>query len=444
MNLRSINGGSLQIEYLATSALKPDAHNARKHSRRQITRLKTAVAEFGFTNPILVDEHLKVIAGHARLRAAKELAMEKVPCIRLEYLSEPQKTALAIADNKLADLSEFDPKALAAQLAELCAIDFPIEVTGFDTLEVDILFAGPNITAADPADKFVEPKPDARPVSHVDDLWLLGRHRLLAANALEPSAYERLLDGRRAEMVFTDPPNDQRLQQHLSRPGHAKDGFTKASEAVNAPDFKHFLSTYMAHLVRCSVNGSIHFHCMDWRHLSEILDVGAANYSELKALCVWNKTTGRKGPLYRSKHQLVMVYKNGTAPNIDNLAGGRHGRHRTDVWDFPDAHALRTGPDCDLPLDPTVKPVALVAEAIRDCSNRGGLVLDPFAGFGTTILAAERTGRKAAAIEIDRGYVDTAIRRWQKLTGGKAVLAGDGRSFEEVKAVRLGRVADHD
>ena len=371
--------------------------------------------------------------------------MEKVPCVRLEYLSEPQKTALAIADNRLADLSEFDPQALAAQLAELCAIDFPIDLTGFETPEVDVLLAGPNIKAADPADNFVGSNPDARPVSQVGDLWLLGRHQMLAANALEPSAYEQLLGGRRAEMVFTDPPDHLGMQQHLWRSGHSKDdGLAKATVETDAPGFEHFLSTYMAHLVRCSVNGSIHFHCMDWRHLSEILGAGAVHYSELKALCVWNKTNDRKGLLYRSKHQLVMVYKNGTAPNIDNLKGGRQGRCRADVWDFADAHALRSDPDGDRALHPTVKPVSLVAEAIRDCSKRGGLVLDPFAGSGTTILAAERTGRKAAAIEIDPAYVDTAIRRWQKLTGGKAVLAGDGRSFEEIEAARLGRDTDHD
>ena len=436
---------NLSIEYLATSSLKPDPQNARKHQKRQHVRLMAVINEFGFTNPILIDERFKVIAGHARLEAAKALRMERVPCIQLHHLNEAQKTALAIADNKLGDMSHFDPELLAKQLADLCAIDFTIELTGFETAEVDILLEPPKISATDPADSFTAPDFNAVPVSQAGDIWMLNEHRLLCANAVEAEAYARVLRSQRADMVFADPPYNVPIQGHVSGLGRSRHGeFAMASGEMSPDEFTRFLSTYMGHLTRFSTDGSIHFHCMDWRHLREILDAGDAVYTELKALCIWNKTNGGMGSLYRSKHELVLVYKSGTAPHVNNVELGRHGRYRTNVWDYAGANTFRSGRDEDLALHPTVKPVSLVADAIRDCSKRGSLVLDPFAGSGTTILAAERTGRRAAAIELDPHYVDTAIRRWQALTGGKAILGDDGSCFDDIALSRDARKADHD
>jgi hypothetical protein len=322
------NQRALAIEYLPPSNLQPHAHNARKHSQRQITRLKAVINEFGFTNPILVDEHLNVIAGHARLEAAKSLRLEKVPCLRLEHLSEAQKTALVLADNKLGDMSHFDPELLAKQLAELCAVDFAMELTGFDTAEVDILLEMPVISAADPADSFGHPQPDSPSISQTGDLWLLSEHRLLCGNALDAGCYEHLLGTEPAELVFTDAPYNVPIQGHVSGLGRATHGeFAMASGEMSRGEFTRFLSTYMSHLVRFSTDGSIHFHCMDWRHLREILEAGDAAYAELKALCVWNKTNGGMGSLYRSKYELVLVYKNGTAPHVNNVELGRHGLH---------------------------------------------------------------------------------------------------------------------
>ena len=433
------------LEYLPLSDLQPDPSTARKHSQCQITRPKAIIKEFGFTNPILIDERLKVIAGHARLEAAEALQLERVPCIRLEHLSEAQKTALAIANNKLGDMSQFDPELLTRQLAELCAIDFSMELTGFDTAEVDILLEPPIISAADPADSFAPPEAGAAPVSRPGDWWVLDEHRLLCGNALETTSYEHLLGGDRAEMVFTDPPYNVPIQGHVTGVVKAAHGeFAMASGEMSSKEFIRFLSTYMRHLASFSTDGSIHYHCMDWRHLPEILEAGAAAYAELKAPCVWNKTNGRMGALYRSKHELVLVYKYGTAPHVNNIDLGRHGRYRTNVWDYAGANTFRAGRDAELALHPTVKPVSLVADAIRDCSKRRALVLDPFAGSGTTILAAERTGRRAAAIEMDARYVDVAIGRWKALTGGAVRLSGDGRSFEDVAACRQPQEADHE
>lgn len=290
---------AFSIEHLPPSQLQPDPSNSRKHSQRQITRLKAVIDEFGFTNPILIDERFNVIAGHARLEAAQALRMEHVPCIRVENLSSPQKTALAIADNKLGDMSYFDPELLAKQLAQLCAVDFPIELTGFDTAEIDILLETPTINTLDPADAFQEPDRGKVAATQMGDLWLLGEHRLLCASALEAAAYERLLGSEQAAMVFTDAPYNVPIQGHVSGLGRAKHReFAMASGEMSPEEFTRFLSTYMGHVAHFSIDGSIHFHCMDWRHLSEILQAGQANYTELKALCVWNKTNGGMGSLY--------------------------------------------------------------------------------------------------------------------------------------------------
>jgi DNA modification methylase len=426
-------GGRLKIEYLAPTSLIPDPRNSRKHPPRQIARLKAVVEEMGFNSPILVDGDLKIIAGHARFEVARALGMESVPCLRLTHLSQAQKIALAVADNKLGDMSQFDPKLLARQLAALCAIDFPVELTGFDTAEVDILLEPPSISPTDPADTFPEPDARAECITQVGDLWQLGPHRLLCASALEEEAYTQLLDGNLADMVFTDPPYNLTIQGHVSGLGQSRHSeFAMASGEMSREEYMSFLSTFMRHLKRFSTNGSIHFHCIDWRHLQEILAAGDAVYAELKALCVWNKTNGGMGSFYRSKHELVLVYKNGTKPHINNIDLGRKGRYRTNVWDYPGANAFRPGREDDLAVHPTVKPVSLIADAMRDCSKRGSLILDPFLGSGSTILAAERTGRKAAAIELEPRFVDTAVRRWQSLTGKTAVRSVDGKPFDEI------------
>jgi hypothetical protein len=436
MSKPSIKRPRLDVEYVPVTAVQPDPQNARKHSKRQIVQLKASIEEFGFTNPILVDGDLKVIAGHGRLEAAKRLRMETVPCVQLRHLSEPQKAALAIADNRLTDLSKFDPEALTAQLKRLCEIDFPIELTGFDPPKISMALTEPVISAGDPADNVVEPPPDPRPVCQSGDLWLLGDHKVLVADGLDPSSYARLLAEHRAEMVFADPFQKVAEQRLSASETLDPDELAMAGEERSSPP-KRFLFAYMSQLVRWSVDGSIHFHCTDWRHLPEILEAGSANYDELNALCVWNKTNVTKGALYPSKHELVLAYKNGTAPSFNNSSRKRHKLQRTDVWTFSEPFQSGRGSG----LNATIKPVSLIAEAIWDCSTRGAIILDPFAGAGTTMLAAERTGRRAAAIEADPCLVDVAIRRWQAMTGEKAVLAGAGETFEAVQAVRLSRVA---
>ena len=383
-----------------------------------------------------------VIAGHARLEVAQMLGMNTVPCVRVEHLSASQKTALALADNKIGDLSEFDPERLALQLAQLCAVDFSVELTGFETAEADILLEtqlAAGITTVDPADVFPPADRAAPAASRLGDCWLLGHHQLYCGDSLAAESYEKVLAGSRAAMVVTDPPFNQKIQGHVSGLGKVKHReFAMASGEMSRTEFITFLTNSMRLLVQFSRDGSIHYIFMDAAHLLDIAVAGAEIYTEFKALCVWNKKSGGMGSLYRSKHELIFVYKNGTAPHQNNILLGKYGRYRTNVWDYAGANSFGANRDADLAAHPTVKPVALIADAIRDCSKRGDVILDPFAGSGTILLAAQRTGRRAAAIELDPHYVDTAIKRWQDATGAQATLSTTGQTFSEVTADREG------
>jgi DNA modification methylase len=429
---------TLEVEYLPPSSLIPDPKNVRRHSTKQIGKLSSGMGEYGFTCPIVIDETGRILAGHARHKAAKQMGLERVPCVRLTHLTADQKKAFAIADNKMSDLSAFDDDALRAVLKELEAVNFNMELTGLCTAEIDVLFDGGGTkTVRDPIDEFEDSDFGQSAVSQLGDLWRLGHHRLLCGSALEPTCYEQLLGEDRAQLIFTDPPYNVPIAGNVSglgRKRHAE--FAMGSGEMSEPEFGTFLVTSLSLMMRFSADGSIHYICMDWRHIGTLLAAAAGVYAEVKNLCVWNKTNAGMGSLYRSQHELVAVFKNGKAPHINNVELGKHGRYRTNVWDYPGANSFGATRDANLADHPTVKPVGLVADAIRDCSKRGAIVLDPFAGSGTTILAAERTGRRAAAIELEPHYVDVAIRRWQRLTGKAAALAADGRSFHQVQQDR--------
>jgi DNA modification methylase len=253
---------------------------------------------------------------------------------------------------------------------------------------------------------------------------------VLCGDATRAEAFAALLGEERAQMVFTDPPYNVPIDGHVCGLGRVKHReFAMAVGEMSPAEFIAFLETVLDNLVAHSGDGAIHFICMDWRHIGELLAAADLSYRELKNVCVWNKTNGGMGSLYRSKHELIFVFKSGGAPHINNVALGKHGRYRTNVWDYAGVNSLKAGRLDELALHPTVKPVALVADAILDCSNRGGLVLDCFLGSGTTLIAAEKTGRRAAGMELDPTYVDTALRRWEAFTGGKAIHAESGRSF---------------
>jgi DNA modification methylase len=421
------------------STLKLDPKNPRKHSPKQIRQIADSIQTFGFNVPVLIDKDLNVIAGHGRLLACQRLGWDSVPTIRLDHLTPAQARAFMIADNRLTEIAELDDQLLAEQLKELSALDldFSLEVTGFEMGEIDLRIGGleAEAEAQEPDEADDVPEPAGPAISRIGDLWLLGEHRLICGTALEASTYETLMAGSAADMTFTDPPYNVPIKGHVSGLGavvHRE--FAMASGEMDEAAFTRFLANSFRLFAQHSREGSVHFICMDWRHVRELLAAGHAVYGQPLNLCVWVKDNGGMGSLYRSRHELVFVFRNGVAAHRNNVQLGRHGRYRTNVWEYPGVNSFaRHGEEGNLlALHPTVKPVALVVDAILDCSARGELVLDAFAGSGTTVIAAEKTGRRCNAIELDPLYVDTAIRRWQALTGDKARRASDGQVFDDL------------
>ena len=371
----------LEITEHQINNLKPYQRNARTHSKKQIKQIAASIEEFGFTNPVLIDGAGRIIAGHGRVEAAKLLGRTSVPTIRLEHLSSAQVRAYIIADNRLAELAGWDDEILASELQVLSTLDldFDLELTGFETAEIDLLIGSleADNASAEPESAFAGPDRSKPAVSVPGDLWRLGDHLLLCGDALKQESYAALMGHEKAQMVFTDPPYNVPIAGHVSGLGKIKhDDFAMACGEMSENEFIGFLRTAFGHMADFSVDGSLHYLCMDWRHAFEILGAGRAVYREFKNLCVWNKNNGGMGSFYRSKHELVFVFKKGTATHINNIELGRYGRSRTNVWDYPGANSLNGERGRDLALHPTVKPVALVADAIRDASKRGGIVLE--------------------------------------------------------------------
>ena len=422
----------MNFENRPTHSLQPYSRNARTHSPKQIKQIARSIERFGFNNPLLIDDEDQIIAGHGRLLAAKQLNLKTVPCVRLSHLTEADKKAYVIADNRLAEKSGWDNEILAIELQHLVDIGFDVDLTGFEPAETDLIIEGIGEESEQP-ENHVPAGSDGPVVSRLGDVWLLGKHVLVCGDSTEAATYRLLMADERAEFIFTDPPYNVRIDGHVSGLGRIKHReFAMASGEMSEDQFTAFLSKVYALLCQFSNDGSIHQICMDWRHMREMLAAGDAHYSELKNVCIWNKSNAGMGSFYRSKHEMVFVWKNGTAPHINTFELGQYGRHRSNVWDYDGVNTMRPGRMDELAMHPTVKPVSLVADAIKDCSKRGSLVLDPFCGSGTILIAAEKTGRRARAIELDPVYVDVAIRRWEHYTGKVARLAPMGETFEQV------------
>jgi DNA modification methylase len=430
----------LSIKYISTNELRLNSANPRQHPDEQIQRIANSIDTFGFCVPIGIDENSMVIFGHGRLLAARRLNLPRVPVVSLSHLTKDQLRALMIADNRLTEASTWDRDLLAEQLKFLAEaeLDFSLEVTGFEMGEIDVIIEGADPAGDlqnDPADSL----PDSRsaiPVSREGDLWSLSKHRIYCGNSLDHNSFLTLMTGRRADMVFIDPPYNVKISGHAGGLGTIQHpNFKMASGEMNDPQFTDFLSQAVTLLADHSAEGSLQYIFMDWRGLQPLLNATKHAYSELKNVCVWSKGSGGMGSLYRSAHELVFVFKFGKDKHINNVQLGQYGRYRTNVWNYPgmNSFARKTEEGNLLELHPTVKPVALVADAIMDVSSRGDLVLDSFLGSGTTLIAAERTGRTCYGIELEPVYVDVAVRRWQTLTGLQAKHFVSGRTFSELE-----------
>jgi DNA modification methylase len=432
--------GCLCITYRDLRDLRPYDANARRHDDKHVAILARAIDTFGFTVPVMIDQNSEIIAGHGRFEAALKLGMHSIPTVMIDHLTPAQVRALRIADNRLAEISSWDDETLKIELTDLAILDldgkleFDLDVIGFDTAQLDIIITDPALTENEPEDN-VQPDFQMPPVSALGDIWQLGRHRLMCGSSLDRLVLEQIAEDP-VRMVFIDPPYNVPVQGHV-RGGEGHREFAMASGEMSAADFKQFLATAMETTCRPLMPGGIAMVCMDWRHIEEIISVGKALGLDLINLCVWNKTNGGMGSLYRSKHELVCVFRKPGEKSVNNVELGKHGRYRTNVWDYAGVNTFRLGRAEDLADHPTIKPTAMVADAIRDVSHRGDLILDTFGGSGTTLLAAERTGRRARLVEIDPIYADLIIRRWQDMTGEDAYLERTEKTFEQMHEERL-------
>ncbi len=362
-----------------------------------------------------------------------------MPVIRLSHLSETERRAYVLADNRLADLAGWDVELRAVELTEL--IDLEVNLTngtGYEQAELDIMLsealdASPD-AKVDKADRV--PVIEGPVVTRKGDVWVLGRHRLVCGDARDAAAYNALMTGEAAQTIFTDPPYNVKVSGHV-RTGEGHREFAMASGEMTTPEFVAFLKESLGPAAACCEDGAVAFVCMDWRHAGELTEAGAAVFDAQLNLCVWNKTNGGMGSLYRSKHELVFVYKKGDAPHRNNVQLGKFGRDRTNVWTYAGVNAFKADRESELAMHPTVKPVAMVADAIQDVSDRNGLVLDPFGGSGSTLIAAQKCGRRARLIEYEPRYCDVIVARFEKYTGKQAHLEAANEPFEVVAAKRL-------
>ena len=427
-----------RFDYVSIDSIQPSPDNPLRHPPEQIRQLTKAIEELGFINPIIVDANGVIVAGHARYIAAKRLKLHKIPVIRVDHLTQTQLRAYRLADNKLVENAEWDRDLLRVELSYLVDVNFDTEIAGFSTTEIDLLLQPM------PVSDLADPEPvDAGtielPVAAPGDIFELGAHRILCADIRCQVAVQQFMGEIRADAVFTDPPYNVAVDGHISGLGKFKhDEFAMASGEMTPDEFIEFLHTALGNHARVSRDGAVHYVCMDWRHQPELHAATMPIYDTQLNLCVWHKTNAGMGSLYRSQHELIGVYRVGSNPHQNNVQLGKNGRYRTNVWSYAGMNSFGTERDESLAMHPTVKPVALIADALLDVTSRGNVVLDGFLGSGSTLIAADQIGRVAYGVEVDPRYVDVSILRWQELTGEDAVHVQTGLPFYALAEERLG------
>ena len=418
------------LELVQVEDIKPSPKNPRTHSKKQVREIARSIQEFGFTVPALIDEDNRVLAGHGRLEAAKLLGLASIPCVRVSHMSQAQKRAYIIADNKLASNAGWDEDLLAEELQALMGFTpgFDLTVTGFSLPEIDQVIRSqkpeePDNPHDDRLTDVVLTLRRCRP----GDIYRVGLHKLICGDAREREVVAALMDGELATMVITDPPYNVKIQGNVGGLGKIKHGeFAMASGEMTKTEFIAFLKASFINLVTFSKDGSIHYIFMDWRHMGEVEEAAGGVYSELKNLNVWVKDNGGMGTFYRSRHELIFVFKNGSAPHLNNFELGQHGRYRTNVWEYAGINTMKANRLEELALHPTVKPVRMLADAMLDVSGRGDIVLDLFGGSGSTMIAAHKTGRRGYICEYDPNYCDKILARIEAFAHEDAELIACG------------------
>ena len=424
----------LKFEQVQIKNINAALRSVRKLSNRQVSKVKASIRQNGFVVPVLVGKDDKLVDGHIRVEAAHELGIKSVPCIRVAHLDERALRALTIVLNKTQETGEWDEGALKLELAYQLEFGTDLTVLGFEPPEIDsILEISPApADEIDPVDNVVGfPEADAPAVTQLGDIWSLGDHMIYCGNVRDIEVSRLLFSQSVADLVFTDPPYNVRVNGHVRPSSSRFKEFDEASGELSQAKFTEFLKSYLTTALKVTRPGVLFYSFMDWRHLREMLAAIDAVEFELINICVWVKTNGGMGSFYRSRHELVFVMRHPGALHMNNVDLGANGRNRTNVWEYAGATGGRADELDDFSLHPTVKPVRLVEDAILDATVAGATVFDPFLGSGTTLLAAERARRRCVGVEIAPAYVDVAIRRWESLTGCNAIHEATGQTFAE-------------
>lgn len=427
----------LQLKDVALPRLAPAKRRLHRPDEAHVQEIVKSLEVFGYARPILISSDFTVVDGHDVVEAARRLGFKHLPCIVIDHLGEDELRLLAVTLNRIAENAMWDAPTLAVELQELECLGLSLDVTGFDATELDLILVEDGAEVLESGS--VEPDLAVPPVSQIGDVWLMGAHRLLNGDALEPMSFQVLMGEARARLCLTDMPFNVPIRGHVTGKAHAE--FAMASGEMSAQEYAGFIRQWMRNALASLVDGGLLATFIDWRGLGETLGAGAELGLSQLNLIVWNKANAGMGALWRSKHELLPVFKMGSAAHVNNVQLGKSGRWRSNVWDYPGASSLSSDAREGLSVHPTVKPREMLADAIMDVTKRGDIVLDPFIGSGSTILAAEITRRRAFGIEIDPRYVDVAIRRWQSQTGKDAVLEETRETFADVARRRAGITA---
>lgn len=427
---------ALKIRYVPPASLIDNPRNARTHPKKQIAKLKAGISRFGFLVPILIDGDNVIIAGHGRRTAALELGLAEVPVIVVSEMNEDDVRAFMHADNLICEKAGYDKAILRSELQYFADIGYDMEITGLDTIEIDTILGIDD--AGDTAEDDIVALPSAEPpTSRLGDFWHVGQQRLIVGDCCNPLVVERLMGGERAELVFTDPPYGCRIENNVSGNGRVKHtDFVRGSGEEPLPEMAmNLLRPAFKNVVRHCQAGAIAFVCSDWRAAPHMLDAGEGVFEEVKNWIIWVKTNAGMGTFYRSQFEIILAFKVSPGKTINNFGLGEGGRHRSNVWTYAGANTFRKGRMNELVSHPTSKPRKLCADAILDCSRRGGIVLDVFAGSGTTLAAAALVGRRGYGVELDPKYADVVLRRLAEQTGDTPLLDGL-EPFDTVAAAR--------
>jgi hypothetical protein len=416
----------------ATGQIKPYPGHARNHNKRQIEKLKKLIRHFGQVVPIVVDREGVIIDGHAVWTAMCELGSGEIAAIVVANRTDPEIKALRLALNRIPRDAAWDDERLREELEHFVSLSFDLDLTGFDAVEIDHLLEVdvPKLNLAEDGEPIVAPRKPA--ISTVGDIWTCGRHRIGCGDARDQAFVDKVREDRRASICFIDPPYNVPIAGFVSGKGRVQHReFVQGAGELSPDQFTTFLVESLSVLQHSATDAALIYACMDWRHIYELLTAGRQRDLELYNLCIWAKTNAGMGSLYRSQHELICVFKAGPTKPINNVELGRHGRNRSNLWSYRGLNSFGADRDELLASHPTVKPVLMIADAIRDVTRRGDAVLDSFVGSGSTLMAAEETGRVGIGIDLDPLYVDVTVRRWQARTRRDALHAETGEFFDD-------------